>query len=153
MPNVGHQFNEDHKGKWNIEGCYSRAQKDIESILRVHTERGGQGTGREQAAAPEAFALIKGHGWNIFGIPELRLDWSIQTKKKKKKKKRSVLVSSTVVLPKGCMRKGIGRQERFSYCQRCWGIHIRNLTLTCDSKGCYLGCALVNEASVSSRSL
>lgn len=74
-------------------------------------------------------------------------------KEKEKKKKRSVLVSSTVVLPKGCMRKGIGRQERFSYCQRCWGIHIRNLTLTCDSKGCYLGCAVVNEASVSSRSL
>lgn len=150
MPNVGHQFNEDHKGKWNIEGCYSRAQEDIESILRVHTERGGQGTGREQTVAPEAFALIKDQGWNIFGIPELRLDWSIQTKKKKKK---SVLVSSTVVLLKGCMRKGIGRQEWFSYCQRCWRSHIRSLTLTCDSKGCYLGCALVNEASVSSRPL
>ena len=54
--------------------------------MRVPTERAGQGTGRQQAAAPETFALIKVLGWNVFGIPELRLDRSIQTKKKKKKK-------------------------------------------------------------------
>ena len=85
---VGHQFSEDHKGKCNIEGCYSKAQEDIESILRAHIERAGQGTGRQQAAAPETFALIKVHGWNVFGIPELRLDRSIQTKKRKEKTKK-----------------------------------------------------------------
>lgn len=57
--------------------------------MRVPTERAGQGTGRQQAAAPETFALIKVLGWNVFGIPELRLDRSIQTKKRRKKRHQS----------------------------------------------------------------
>ena len=43
--------------------------------------RTGQSTGREQAAGPGAFAFVSVHGLNAFGVPGLRLDWSIQNKK------------------------------------------------------------------------
>lgn len=43
--------------------------------------RAGQSTGRKQETRPGAFAFVRVHGLNAFGVPGLRLDWSIQTKK------------------------------------------------------------------------
>ena len=87
--------------------------------------KGGQGRvqadSKQQDLGHTSF-FIRICKWSAFGVPGLRLDWSIQTKKSR------VLVSSTGVLSKGHTR-GRSWEARLFYCQRHWESHIRNLDL------------------------
>lgn len=96
---VSHQFSKDRKDElekvitqrsWKIDLALAHFEGPHEKVKA----EGRQG----ERGRTWAHAFIGIHGWNILGVPGLRLDRPIQTRRSR------VLVSSLGVLPKGHTR-------------------------------------------------
>lgn len=88
--------------------------------------------------------LYYGPGTDCFGVPRLRPDWAIETK-------RTALVSCMEVFSKH-KGKALRDWQTVNY-KGTWKRKIRNLTFACDSLSSYLGHAFAWAAGVSLRSL
>ena len=138
---VSHSSTKDHKGKWNSI-YYSWLLEELHG-----TPQGALWGSKVQVQNRTWGSCFVGLRMKYFGVPWLRMDWSILTQKNR------VWYASHKFYPRDTQMGRPWEAKEIVYHRGSWGSHVRNLTFPNDFAGCYVVYALKGGANVSTRPL